>query len=107
MKRGVRELSLVGSYRKIMGKATDIEWQTMAYDDFKLPLTLTDFEKFLNTPEPTSIQGGKLRALKLSFTLSTSSYATMLFRELLKQTSEVTRQQIVESEPRPSNNQEE
>ena len=75
----------------------------MRYDDVTIPLILTDEDFMQNKPAPAGIlvcqkerergewlwfweyvPTGQYKALILSFNLPSSSYATMLFRELLK-----------------------
>ncbi|CAG8493671.1 2128_t:CDS:10 [Paraglomus occultum] len=84
MTRSVRDYSLPGSYRKFLGKPQDLTWTTFRYNDPNIALILTDLDKLEDKPEPTSIPNGKYVALKLSFNLLTSQYATMALREMLK-----------------------
>ncbi|PRP76285.1 tRNA pseudouridine synthase D [Planoprotostelium fungivorum] len=91
MKRSVSVFSLSGGYRRVLEKPKDVEWETFYYDDYKVPSILSDFdliEKKTLPPRPTQ---GEHKALRVSFTLPSSSYATMLFREILKKTSETSR----------------
>eukprot|EP01117_Protostelium_nocturnum_P014999 TRINITY_DN5771_c0_g1_i4.p1 TRINITY_DN5771_c0_g1~~TRINITY_DN5771_c0_g1_i4.p1 ORF type:complete len:116 (+),score=36.09 TRINITY_DN5771_c0_g1_i4:507-854(+) len=91
MKRNSREFSLPGGYRKIIEKPSDVQWDVIKYSDNKISLLLSDSERMEGKTEPLSLEEGELRAVRLHFTLGTSSYATMFFRELLKRTSDVVR----------------
>lgn len=70
--------SLPGTYRHLIYKPHDLEYHATRYDDDKHNEDLES--KFSNS----SITTGKYLALKLSFTLPSSTYATMLIRELTK-----------------------
>ncbi|XP_077981805.1 pseudouridylate synthase 7 homolog [Glandiceps talaboti] len=85
MKHSVKDYSLVGSYRKIVGKPEQCTWNIYVYNDETIPLTLSDLDLLEDKPPPVSIPDGKLKALKLEFTLPTSCYATMAIREIMKQ----------------------
>ena len=90
-----RDYSLPGSYRKFLGKPQDLTWTTFRYNDPNIALILTDLDKLEGKPEPTSIPNGKYVALKLSFNLVTSQYATMALREMLKKdTSAMSQHQL-------------
>ncbi|KAI3821825.1 hypothetical protein L1987_09398 [Smallanthus sonchifolius] len=90
--------SMTGAYRRVFGKAKDFEWELIKYRDASIPLTMTDLDmvtKASRTPngeatlkEEESL-GEQQLALKLSFTLAASSYATMAIRELLKTSTSV------------------
>ncbi|GAM20693.1 hypothetical protein SAMD00019534_038680, partial [Acytostelium subglobosum LB1] len=82
-----RVYNLKGSYRKLISFATDIEYKVFRYNDFTAPLARKDLDKFEGKPEPKDIPNGQFRALRISFNLPSSSYATMAYRELLKQSS--------------------
>jgi len=91
----VKELSLSGDYRKIIEKPTDLHWQILYYDDYQIPLSVCDHSKILKLPEPISTPGGKFRALQIAFTLPSSTYATMCFRELLKSNTSLDHQKML------------
>jgi len=84
LRRSQKEYSLAGSYRKLIIKPDDLNWKILNYDDFQIPLVLTDNDQFTNAQEPVGVPEGKFKALVLSFNLPPSTYATMLFRELLR-----------------------
>nr|XP_023019987.1 pseudouridylate synthase 7 homolog isoform X1 [Leptinotarsa decemlineata] len=83
-KQKVRSYNLSGDYRKILGRAKDLSWKIMKYDDPTEDLIRSDFQELQGKPEPVSIEGGKYKALVLEFSLNSSSYATMVLREFLK-----------------------
>jgi tRNA pseudouridine13 synthase len=80
----VRDFTLHGSYRHMLVKPTDVEWDVMMYDDVTVPLAQTDRDVLKNRPPPQSVEGGQLKALRITFSLPTASYATMAVRELVK-----------------------
>ncbi|XP_070192243.1 pseudouridylate synthase 7 homolog isoform X2 [Littorina saxatilis] len=84
MERKNRDFSLPGSYRAIVVQPTDVEWKTFRYNDPTVALALSDSDRMDGVEEPQSVEDGKLRALRLTFNLPTSSYATMALREVLK-----------------------
>lgn len=80
------EYSLPGSYRKLIHKPTNVTWDHIRYTDPDLPLVQADEDRILglNTPVDND-PDGKFQALRLSWTLGTSSYATMALREITRQ----------------------
>ncbi|RHZ79852.1 hypothetical protein Glove_140g75 [Diversispora epigaea] len=84
MKRDIKDFSLPGDYRKIMGKPKHVSWQLFRYNDPNVPLSLTDLDILQGNSEPESIPDGEYLALRINISLSTSQYATMALRELLK-----------------------
>nr|KAG5701897.1 hypothetical protein BaRGS_014962 [Batillaria attramentaria] len=84
MQRKQKDFSLPGAYRTVVVHPRDMEWQTFQYDDYTIPLALSDLERLNKEPEPVSLPDGKLRAVSVTFTLPSSSYATMALREVLK-----------------------
>ncbi|KAF9357562.1 multisubstrate pseudouridine synthase 7 [Mortierella sp. AD094] len=85
MRRSNKDYSLTGSYRAILSKPENVEWEILRYDEPNLPLTLTDLEKLENKPKPEAVAEGKQLALILNLTLKSSQYATMAIREVCKQ----------------------
>ncbi|KAF0455062.1 tRNA pseudouridine synthase D [Gigaspora margarita] len=84
MKRSIKDFSLSGTYRRIMGKPIDVSWKTLRYNDPKIPLSLNDLDIINGKTEPENVADGTLLALRIHISLSTSQYATMALRELLK-----------------------
>ncbi|KRT81302.1 hypothetical protein AMK59_5240, partial [Oryctes borbonicus] len=91
-KQSVKTYSLSGTYRHIVQQVTNLSWKIMHYNDPNDNLILSDYEKFLNKSEPLDISDGKFKALILDFCLSSSCYATMLVREILKTDTSATAQ---------------
>jgi tRNA pseudouridine13 synthase len=91
------EFILPGSYRKLIERPKDMEWQILRYEHNTAQLTRTDLDILYNRPEPRSIPNGKLKALRLTFTLASASYATMCIRELMKQPTNATFKKMVVS----------
>jgi tRNA pseudouridine13 synthase len=69
--------SLPGTYRHLIYKPHDLEYHATKYDDDK-------HNEDLELNFANSNAAGRFLALKLSFTLPSSTYATMLIRELTK-----------------------
>ncbi|ORY51522.1 pseudouridine synthase, partial [Rhizoclosmatium globosum] len=84
MKRKQRETSLTGDYRRVIIKPKNVSWKSLRYDDPNFPLSMTDLDRINGAPEPVSIPDGKRLGVIVSFTLETSSYATMALREILR-----------------------
>ncbi|XP_064399578.1 pseudouridylate synthase 7 homolog [Halichondria panicea] len=81
----VKDFSLSGSYRNIVAKPSDVTWEVMCYDDTTEPLFQTDMDKMNSKPPPSFVAGGgEHKALKVEFSLPSSTYATMALREVLK-----------------------
>ncbi|XP_044253419.1 pseudouridylate synthase 7 homolog [Tribolium madens] len=83
-KQKVRTYTLSGTYRKLMGQVQDLSWKIMYYNDPNFNLIRSDLEELKGEEEPKSVEGGKYKALVLEFCLDSSSYATMVLREILK-----------------------
>ena len=90
----VKEFSfgyLAGAYRKLVVKPDKMEHSFARYSDPNAELTTTDLMRVEAGDDSVQASGedkdGKLLALRLSFALPTSSYATMVIRELMKSTS--------------------
>ncbi|PIK53508.1 putative pseudouridylate synthase 7-like [Apostichopus japonicus] len=75
---------LPGAYRKLVVKPSDVSWSFMKYDDVTKKLIQSDMDRMDGIPEPVPEEDGCKLALKLSFSLPTSAYATMALRELLR-----------------------
>merc|ERR1719461_985548 len=74
-----KDFNIKGSYRKMCIKAKNVTYSIHHYDDPKLPLVDTPFEKASG-----AVEGGKYKATVLSFQLPVSAYATMFLREALR-----------------------
>ena len=98
-----------GTYRKVVQKAKGFAWSVLSYNNNDEELIVTELSQFrttaegtAETPETTTISrppsaaavegstdgGERFRALKLQFFLPPGTYATMLLRELTKESTE-------------------
>jgi tRNA pseudouridine13 synthase len=59
MERKQKEFSLPGSYRKVLGRASDLEWRLVRYEDSTISLCQTDLDKSLGKPVVNSVAGEK------------------------------------------------
>ncbi|KAK7891407.1 hypothetical protein WMY93_023370 [Mugilogobius chulae] len=82
----------VGAYRRVVIRPTDVSWQVIQYDDPRVPLVHTDVEKLENKAAPVFNTEGKYRALRMEFSLPSSTYATMAIREVLKLDTSIKKQ---------------
>ncbi|CAJ1056247.1 pseudouridylate synthase 7 homolog isoform X1 [Xyrichtys novacula] len=92
MRHKVKDYSLAGAYRRIIIRPSDVSWEVIQYEDPRLSLVHSDFEKLENKPAPVVNNEGKYRALKLEFSLPPSTYATMAIREVLKLDTSIKKQ---------------
>ncbi|CAG98300.1 pseudouridine synthase PUS7 [Kluyveromyces lactis] len=98
MKRKVRDFSLAGSYRNVINKPTDIEYQVVSYENPTDQLINTDLEilnanrgkdngqKYIKSKleRYMKVKDGNKKAVIIKFKLGVSAYATMVLRELMK-----------------------
>merc|ERR1712000_480078 len=73
--------SLRGGYRSIVSEAVDFEYEIKSYETEGSPLVPSPLDQ---EGEITFETDGHLKALVLKFKLASSTYATMLYRELLR-----------------------
>ncbi|XP_043083526.1 pseudouridylate synthase 7 homolog isoform X2 [Puntigrus tetrazona] len=92
MRHKVRDYSLAGAYRRILIRPRDVSWELIQYNDPRVPLVHTDVEKLENAPAPVYLKEGKYQALKMEFSLPSSTYATMAVREVLKMDTSIKNQ---------------
>ncbi|XP_068595603.1 pseudouridylate synthase 7 homolog [Brachionichthys hirsutus] len=92
MRHKVKDYSLAGAYRRIVIKPSDVSWEVIRYDDPRISLVHSDFEKLENKPAPVFNKEGKYRALRMEFSLPPSTYATMAIREVLKLDTSIKKQ---------------
>ncbi|XP_061772865.1 pseudouridylate synthase 7 homolog isoform X3 [Nerophis ophidion] len=92
MRHQIKDYSLAGAYRRVLIRPSDVSWEVIQYDDPKISLVHTDFEKMENKPPPVFNTEGKYRALRLDFSLPPSTYATMAIREVLKLDTSIKKQ---------------
>ncbi|XP_028412402.1 pseudouridylate synthase 7 homolog [Dendronephthya gigantea] len=85
MRHKVKDYSLSGAYRHMVVKPESLSWEITCYDDPTVSLVETDYDRMMGVTKPAvSCSDGKYKALRMEFTLPSSSYATMLVREILK-----------------------
>ena len=80
----VKDYRLPGDYRNIVVRPRDVEWRLVNYDDCLTDLIPSAKEKLNKSSVDNIKSDGKLKALILSFSLSSSCYATMALREIMK-----------------------
>jgi tRNA pseudouridine13 synthase len=76
MRRVVREVSMVGHYRRVVYQPEDVQWEILRYNGRE---TLLDTED--------NFSQGEYMALRVQLRLGTSQYATMALREICKRDS--------------------
>lgn len=79
-----REYSLAGAYRYMIARPRDLEWKILHYDDPQEDLSRNDLDVLENKPSRDEAASGSLKALQMAFSLPSSTYATMLLREVMK-----------------------
>merc|ERR1711865_1145466 len=81
----IKEFSLTGGYRSLVVLPGEMECELLRYTEVNQDLTRTDLEVMGGKPPHHAMQQeGPLKAVRLSFTLPSSTYATMCLRELMK-----------------------
>lgn len=92
MARRVKEFSLSGSYRPLLGRATDLTYDIIKYNEETDSLIRTDLEILNAKKEGKTLErivesagpDAKKTAVILRMRLGVSSYATMALREFMK-----------------------
>uniref|UniRef100_A0A3Q1IZN8 Pseudouridylate synthase 7 homolog n=1 Tax=Anabas testudineus TaxID=64144 RepID=A0A3Q1IZN8_ANATE len=92
MRHKVKDYSLAGAYRRVIIRPSDVSWEVIQYDDPRISLVHSDFEKLESKPAPVFNKEGKYRALRMEFSLPPSTYATMAIREVLKLDTSIKKQ---------------
>ena len=77
MRRVVREVSMVGHYRRVVHRPENVQWEILRYNGKDTMLDKTD-----ELPKD-----GEFMALRVQLRLGTSQYATMALREICKRDS--------------------
>lgn len=77
MRRVVREVSMVGHYRRVIHRPEDVQWDILRYNGRD---TLLDTDEI-------SAEEGEYMALRVQLRLAPSQYATMALREICKRDS--------------------
>jgi tRNA pseudouridine13 synthase len=76
MRRVVREISMVGHYRRVIHQPEDVQWDILRYNDRDTLLDTDELPK-----------EGEYMALRVQLRLAPSQYATMALREICKRDS--------------------
>jgi len=84
MRRGQKVFSLPGGYRKLIARPKDFGYRIVHYSDYKVPLAKTDLEIMNGTELAAEDPNGSLLGMVIEMILDSSTYATMLIRELTK-----------------------
>jgi len=92
--------SLCGDYRNLISKVGDLSYEFVKYEDYKIPLVLSDVEKLENVKFEEQPQGkyDEKTALVVKFQLNTSSYATVALREICKTDLSAQHQTVLSSD---------
>ena len=77
MRRVVREVSMVGHYRRVIHRPENVQWEIIRYNGK---------DTILDNPDDLT-KDGELMALRIQLRLGTSQYATMALREICKHDS--------------------
>lgn len=83
IKHSIKDYSLSGSYRHIVIRPTNVEWSVVNYQDPTVSLLQSDWDVLQGKPVSSDAKDGPLCAVKLTFGLPRSCYATMALREVL------------------------
>ncbi|CAI2166675.1 12705_t:CDS:10 [Funneliformis geosporum] len=84
MRRSNKDFSLSGSYRKLMGKPSDLSWKFFKYDDSNVSLALTDIDLLDGKSEPESLTVfAAERAVAINAVLQASKVCQKVFKQLV------------------------
>lgn len=85
MRRPQRVFSLPGGYRKLIMRPKSFDYRIVRYTDYTIPLASTDLEVLQGKPLAVAPSGpDTLLGMTFEMVLDTSTYATMVIRELTK-----------------------
>jgi tRNA pseudouridine13 synthase len=87
----IKEFSLPGGYRKIVHRPRDMAFHIAKFDGDNEKIAADDFDILRGKVPPVKTEGNH-NAVVLSFTLPSSTYATMLLREATKQSTSLDHQ---------------
>lgn len=79
-----RAYSLTGAYRKLLVRPEQLTWQLVRHLEETDNLIQSDYELLKGEAAPVFVDDGPLCALLVDFRLPSSTYATMVLREILK-----------------------
>lgn len=84
LKQKQKAYSLTGAYRKFIVKPDKLSWELTSYESETDNLIQSDLEEMKKEANPETAKG-ELQALVVDFCLPSSTYATMVLREILKE----------------------
>ena len=93
-KKCAQEYRMGGAYRRLILRPKEFQWEILEYNDTNAELFKTEVNKFrssathLISEEPVNQGSRNIHALRVSFILMPGSYATMLLREITKESTE-------------------
>lgn len=90
-----RAYSLTGAYRKMIIKPEHLTWELFKYKSETDNLIQSDWEEIKNENKPEPAEDGELLALIVDFRLPSSTYATMVLREILKADTSASNQTLI------------
>ncbi|RZF47760.1 hypothetical protein LSTR_LSTR006024 [Laodelphax striatellus] len=76
--------SMYGTYRNIVAKPTDLSWKLVNYVNLSDDLFSSELDELNGKGEMEYPDEGAYKALLVEFSLGSSSYATMMLRELMR-----------------------
>lgn len=86
---------MTGAYRKLLLKPANLSWELIKYNEETDNLIQSDWEELKDENKPVTQEDGKLLALVVDFCLPSSTYATMVLREILKQDTSASHQTLL------------
>jgi len=97
MRRGQKVFSLPGGYRKLIARPKEFDYRIVRYNDYKIPLAKTDLDILNGTNLAAEDPNGSLLGMVIEMILDSSTYATMLIRELTKNETGALYQRHIQS----------
>lgn len=98
-RKSTREYDLPGDYRNIITKAKDVEWEIVNYTSLNADLLHSQLELFQSPDNLRTIDNeGTHSAFILKMSLTSSSYATMALREIMRVKTDVRSMKNLEAE---------
>lgn len=76
---------MTGAYRKLIVRPEKLTWQLVRHATDTDNLIRSDLEELRGEPGVETTEDGALRSLLVQFELPSSTYATMVLREILKE----------------------
>lgn len=98
LKQKQKAYSLTGAYRKLIIKPEKLVWSLVKYENETDNLIQSDLEALNKVPLPELDEDSELQALVVDFCLPSSTYATMVLREILKEDTSPENQSKINKE---------